>query len=49
MVTQPIRRGSVALDFETDMSRFGTWKKFNAEFEKRLNRKERETSMRIKK
>ena len=45
-----IKRGSVALNLETDLSRYGgTWKKFNAEFEKRLNRKERATAMRIKK
>ena len=46
--TQPIFTGSMALDLENGLSRFGTWKKFNADFEKKLHRKERETCMRIK-
>jgi len=46
---QPIRQGNVALDLEQDINRFGTWRKFNAEFERRLTRKEREAVMKIDK
>eukprot|EP00353_Schmidingerella_taraikaensis_P015860 CAMPEP_0185619238 /NCGR_PEP_ID=MMETSP0436-20130131/49899_1 /TAXON_ID=626734 ORGANISM="Favella taraikaensis, Strain Fe Narragansett Bay" /NCGR_SAMPLE_ID=MMETSP0436 /ASSEMBLY_ACC=CAM_ASM_000390 /LENGTH=44 /DNA_ID= /DNA_START= /DNA_END= /DNA_ORIENTATION= len=34
---------------DSDIEKFGTWKKFNAEFERRLGRRERATAMRIKK
>ena len=39
----------MALNLEEDMKKFKTWAKFNQEFEKRLNRKERATAMNIKK
>lgn len=45
----PIKRHSIALNLEADLGRFGDYKKFNAEFERRLNRRERATAMRIKK
>ena len=42
-------KGKVALNLDSDLTKYGTWKKYNAEFEKRFNRKERATAMRIKK
>ena len=37
------------MDLNADMAKLGTWKRFNQEFEKRLNRKERETQFSCKK
>jgi len=40
---------SVALDLDIDMQKYGNWRDFNKEFERRLNRKERDTNMHVKK
>ena len=46
---KPIKQGTVALDLEQDMRKFKTWKRFNLEFEKRLESKERANVLSLKK
>ena len=46
---RPIKKGTVALDLDLDMKKFKTWSKFNEEFEKRLDKKERANILSLKK